>query len=110
MKMLIGGKMVGSEQGAGNMLDIVNPATGEKIDSVPDGGAMDIAAAVDAASRQPGDCPGAVSRTRCRPFRRRPRPHQEGPAIPFLKPLPVATDVRQTADRLRATTIQRTAS
>ncbi|HTY15186.1 MAG TPA: aldehyde dehydrogenase family protein [Methanoregulaceae archaeon] len=47
MQMLIGGK--GEDSGEGTWIDVNDPATGEIIDRVPDGGKGDVGAAVDAA-------------------------------------------------------------
>ena len=45
-QLLIGGRWVDAE--GGGRFDVVNPATGEVVGSVPDAGEGDVAAAIDA--------------------------------------------------------------
>src|SRR5581483_12248380 len=47
-QLLIGGNWTGSE--SGDTFDVVNPANGEVVGSVPDGSAADVDAAIDAAA------------------------------------------------------------
>src|SRR5581483_6979017 len=63
-QLLIGGNRTGSE--SGDTFDVVNPANGEVVGSVPDGSAADVDAAIDAAA-------GALERWRSTPALERGR-------------------------------------